>query len=93
MTHERIVCNCNFKKLRRYIDLTQDEMGVILGLKRSTIGAIDECRAEVQLPTLKKLIDGKLIANKEIYDFLFNRDWEPKTKVRYKRILKLISVN
>jgi DNA-binding XRE family transcriptional regulator len=42
----------NLKMLRRINSLTQDELSVKIGIKRSSIGAYEEDRAEPKLDTL-----------------------------------------
>lgn len=54
---EKSILSKNFKKLRLFKGMNQTEFAELFGLKRSSIGAYEEGRAEPKLDALIKISD------------------------------------
>lgn len=59
----------NLKKLRKLKGLTQDDLGSIEGISRSTIGMVETARTDITLSKIKIIADALNISPKDLLDF------------------------
>lgn len=59
----------NLKKLRKLKGLTQDDLGSIEGISRSTIGMIETAKTDVTLSKIKLIAQVLEINPKDLLDF------------------------
>lgn len=79
--------NQNFKKLRKTVGFTQEELAAKLRIGRPALGSYEEGRAEVPTKIIKVLIDKGFVLKEELYDFMFNEKWDPFTTIRFRKML------
>ena len=81
------ILNGNFVKLRKAVGLTQEEIAAMLKIKRSSIGAYEEHRAEVTTSIIKDCVRlGYLLPN-QLYEFMFSKSFKPSPTRHYKKVL------
>lgn len=59
----------NLKKIRKEKKITQDDLGAIEGISRSTIGMVETARTDITLSKIKLIADALDIKPKELLDF------------------------
>ncbi len=70
----------NLKFLRKQKRLSQQALSDELGVKRSSIGAYEELRAEPNYDMLKKMADYFDISMDELTQDIINTNWQPKVR-------------
>lgn len=70
----------NLKFLRKGRGLTQQQMADALGIKRASIGAYEEDRAEPKYDLLKKIADYFSLTMDELVNETIDDKWRPKPK-------------
>lgn len=90
MSDKFLIPNHNFTKLRKEIGLTQQELSVVLKIKRSLIGAYDEQRAQINIEVIRTLISKGFLLPGQLHDFMFNKDYEPKPMKHYRKARKVV---
>lgn len=59
----------NLKRLRGLKGLTQDDLGAIDGVSRSTIGMVETGKTDITLSKIKLIADALCVEPKELLDF------------------------
>lgn len=59
----------NLKRIRKLKELTQDDLGAIEGISRSTIGMLETAKTDVTLSKVKIIADALGVHPKELFDF------------------------
>jgi len=59
----------NLKKIRKAKGITQDDLGAIDGISRSTIGMVETAKTDITLSKIKIIADALGVLPKELLDF------------------------
>jgi transcriptional regulator with XRE-family HTH domain len=59
----------NLKKLRKAKGLTQDDLGAVDGISRSTIGMVETAKTDITLSKIKIIADTLDVDPKDLLDF------------------------
>jgi DNA-binding XRE family transcriptional regulator len=68
--------NQRSKEIRKELGYNQDEYSQLLGVKRCTLGAYEENRAQIPLYLIPKIMELGNVSKKDMYDFIFNEDFK-----------------
>lgn len=70
----------NLKFLRKKHNLTQQQFADIMGIKRASVGAYEEDRAEPKYGLLKKIADYYALSMDELVNDVIDEKWKPIAK-------------
>lgn len=59
----------NLKKIRKAKGMTQDDLGAIEGISRSTIGMVETAKTDITLSKIKIIADALKVSPKDLLDF------------------------
>jgi transcriptional regulator with XRE-family HTH domain len=59
----------NLKRIRKSKGLTQDDLGALDGISRSTIGMVETAKTDITLSKIKIIADALNILPKDLLDF------------------------
>lgn len=59
----------NLKKIRKSKGMTQDDLGLIDGISRSTIGMVETAKTDITLSKIKIIADALGVSPKDLLDF------------------------
>lgn len=59
----------NLKKMRKLKGLTQDDLGAVEGISRSTIGMVETAKTDITLSKIKIIAEAIGVHPKELLDF------------------------
>lgn len=59
----------NLKKIRKAKGITQDDLGAIEGISRSTIGMVETAKTDITLSKIKIIADALKVLPKDLLDF------------------------
>jgi transcriptional regulator with XRE-family HTH domain len=59
----------NLKRMRKLKGLTQDDLGAVEGISRSTIGMVETAKTDITLSKIKIIAEALNVQPKELLDF------------------------
>lgn len=59
----------NLKRIRKVKGITQDDLGAIEGISRSTIGMVETGKTDITLTKIKIIADALGVSPKDLLDF------------------------
>lgn len=59
----------NLKRMRKLKGLTQDDLGAVDGISRSTIGMVETAKTDITLSKIKIIAEALNVQPKELLDF------------------------